>query len=206
MEDLRKEYSKHALDESSIATDPIVQFQTWFEEAKNEITEANAMVLSTVGTDFRPSSRVVLLKNIIDSGFVFFTNYQSRKGRELNSNPHASLLFFWDKLERQVRIEGSVSMIDNARSEQYFYSRPVLSQIGSMISPQSQEISGRSDLQNRFEYFENHIEEIRKPAHWGGYSLVPEYFEFWQGRQGRLHDRIIYKKVDEHWKIARLAP
>ena len=207
MDDLRKEYSKFDLNESQLRKNPLDQFKIWFDETRNsDIPEPNAMVLSTVGQDLKPSSRVVLLKNITEEGFVFFTNYQSRKGHDLKQNANACLLFFWDKLERQVRIEGVVKPIEVSLSDQYFYSRPILSQIGSLISPQSHRIESRKELQEKFQYYEAHPDEIKRPEHWGGYCLMPEYFEFWQGRENRLHDRLIYHRVNHDWEIGRLAP
>lgn len=207
MEQLRKDYSKSILDESHLLQNPLDQFKLWFDEAlESEISEPNAMILSTVGPDHKPSSRVVLLKNVNDAGFVFFTNYLSRKGRELQINENACLLFFWDKLERQVRIEGVVNPIENSLSDTYFYSRPVLSQIGSMISPQSKRLESRKELEEKFEYYKTHQDQIKRPEHWGGYCLFPEYLEFWQGRESRLHDRLIYQKFNTNWEIARLAP
>ncbi len=204
---MRKEYTQSALSESQLQQRPIDQFKIWFDECiERGIPEPNAMVLSTVGPDQKPSSRVVLLKNYQEEGFVFFTNYQSRKGHELQFNAHACLLFFWDKLERQVRIEGVVSQLSEKLSDEYFYSRPVLSQIGAMISPQSQEISSREELIQRVDYYTIHPEEIKRPKHWGGYLLTPEYFEFWQGRENRLHDRFIYERKETEWRTARIAP
>lgn len=207
MEHLRKEYNKSVLSESQLQENPIDQFKIWFNEAlQSEIHEPNAMTLSTVSEDLKPSSRIVLLKNVQDNSFVFFTNYLSRKGLELQSNTNACLLFFWDTLERQIRIEGVVKKLDSSLSDDYFYSRPLLSQIGSMISPQSQKIESRKELQEKFEYYEAHQNEIKRPEHWGGFCLIPDYFEFWQGRESRLHDRLIYQRNNNAWEIARLAP
>lgn len=204
---MRKEYTKSILSEDQLHANPIIQFNKWFEECSvHGIPEPNSMVLSTVGPDHKPSSRVVLLKSCDENGFVFFTNYLSRKGHELQYNANACLLFFWDKLERQVRIEGLVTQIEDSLSDEYFYSRPLLSQIGSLISPQSQEISSREELSKKFAYFESHPDEIKRPPHWGGFLLSPEYFEFWQGRENRLHDRLIYEKINGNWRTARLAP
>jgi pyridoxamine 5'-phosphate oxidase len=207
MEHLRKEYSRDVLNESNVHENPLEQFKIWFDECLNTGTrEANAMVLSTVGHDLKPSSRVVLLKNVQEDGFVFYTNYLSKKGQQLFNNPNACLLFFWDVLERQVRIEGLVKTIAESISDNYFYSRPVLSQIGAMISTQSQKIQGRAELEEKFEYYKAHPEQIRRPEHWGGFCLVPDYFEFWQGRESRLHDRLIYERSGSSWTISRLAP
>lgn len=207
MEHLRKDYSKSILDETHLQENPLDQFKKWFDEALfSEIAEPNAMILSTVGSDLKPSSRVVLLKNVNDEGFVFFTNYQSKKGKDLQENANACLLFFWDKLERQIRIEGTVKHLEATLSDNYFYSRPILSQIGSMISPQSSILDHRKELEDKFEFFKSHQDQIKRPDHWGGLCLVPEYFEFWQGRESRLHDRLIYQRGNDAWQIARLAP
>lgn len=207
MENLRKEYVKFDLHELQLHENPFQQFRNWFDEAfQLESMEANAMVLSTVGENGRPSSRVVLLKQADENGFVFFTNYLSRKGNELQKNNYACLLFFWQHFERQLRIEGLVKPISEIASDQYFYSRPVLSQIGSMISPQSRMIENRKELEEKFEYYKNHQDQIRRPEHWGGYCLTPDYFEFWQGRENRLHDRFVYQCQNHAWEISRLAP
>ncbi|MEO1099438.1 MAG: pyridoxamine 5'-phosphate oxidase [Bacteroidota bacterium] len=188
----------------------IEQFQLWFDEAnKVEISEVNAMHLSTVNPNGMPSSRIILLKGIENNGFVFFTNYQSDKGKDLDANPAAALLFFWKELERQVRIQGHVEKISKDDSEQYFQSRPKGSQIGAWTSPQSTVIESRELLEEREKAIaEKYKDEevLPKPEQWGGYILKPICIEFWQGRPNRLHDRILYSQVDGHWKINRLAP
>lgn len=208
---LRKNYSLKALSEESVSTDPISQFETWLEEALTaEVPEATAMVLSTANPEGAPSARVLLLKGILNQGFGFFTNYQSRKGRELAENPKAALTFFWPQLERQVRVEGEVAKVPEEVSDAYFKSRPAGSRIGAWASPQSQEIDSRETIEKaRFLYTEKYEEEgdIARPQHWGGYALYPTRIEFWQGRPDRLHDRILYKKDEEgQWSIVRLAP
>jgi pyridoxamine 5'-phosphate oxidase len=206
---LRKEYSLKKLTKKDVSPDPVMQFRTWFDEAKASITgEPNAMVLSTSGSDGKPSSRVVLLKNISEKGFVFFTNYSSRKGRNLEKNPFAALLFFWGELERQVRIEGRVEKISYEESSEYFATRPRLSQIGALASKQSKVIERRSELEDAFHSLDKEFEgkEIPMPGNWGGYIVIPDYFEFWQGRRSRLHDRISYRHDEGLWKIERLSP
>ena len=205
---IRKDYLKNTLDEKQIDKDPVKQFHEWMEEAINSgLEEPTAMVLSTVSDKGFPSSRLVLLKDSTSEGFLFFTNFNSRKGKHLQHNPNAALLFFWKELERQVRIEGSVQKLEESESDAYFYSRPEESQINAIISPQSEKISDRSALEQLRNDFISSKAEIKRPEHWGGYILKPKYFEFWQGRQGRLHDRIIYcPGQNENWKISRLAP
>ncbi len=207
MKSLRKEYIKSTLERSDLLADPIEQFQQWFRESvAHGQSEPNAMILSTVGENGRPSSRVVLLKEVTPSGFIFFSNYLSRKSKELIHNPFASLLFYWDELERQVRIEGRVEKIPAADSEQYFFSRPLMSQAGAIASPQSQVIPDRAFLESRLKEILNHPESMKKPEHWGGFCLHADYFEFWQGRENRLHDRFVYRPMKESWLIERLAP
>jgi pyridoxamine 5'-phosphate oxidase len=209
LSDLRKEYSLKKLTKKDVSPDPFKQFHTWFEEAKASISgEPNAMILSTSSQNGHPSSRVVLLKDFSEKGFVFFTNYRSRKGNELEDNPFAALLFFWGELERQVRIEGRVEKISRKESSNYFGTRPRLSQIGALASKQSKTIEKRSDLEDAFHKLDKEFEgkEIPMPENWGGYIVIPEYFEFWQGRRSRLHDRISYTAVSGLWKIERLSP
>lgn len=207
---LRKEYSKAALDVSSVAQDPIRQFTKWFDEAITaKVPEPNAMNLATVNENGRPASRIVLLKGVENHKFVFYTNYQSRKGKELDNNPACSLTFFWPELERQIRIEGAASRIDEKRSEKYFHSRPRGSQVGAWASPQSSVISDRSLLEERAKQIEAKYKDeevLPKPNQWGGYEIDPLMIEFWQGRPSRLHDRILFTKDDGVWKINRLAP
>ncbi len=196
--------------ESQVAEDPITQFTHWFEEALNaNVTEPNAMTLSTVSADSKPSSRIVLLKDVAAAGFSFFTNYHSRKGMELLANPHACLLFFWPELQRQVRIEGTVSVLPEVVSTAYFQTRPRGSRIGAVASPQSEPVESRERLDERIRAVEDQYagqEDIPRPAHWGGYQLCPDRVEFWQGRGSRLHDRLCYQQTDAGWEIIRLAP
>jgi pyridoxamine-phosphate oxidase len=207
---IRSEYNAASLSETEANTDPIKQFDTWFKEALDaEVQEPTAMTLATATHDGRPSARIVLLKGFDSNGFVFYTNYLSRKGKEISKNPLGALLFFWGSMERQVRIEGTIEKISKEESERYFHSRPKDSQIGAVISPQSQEIPGREALEQKWHETEAKYKdtEVPKPAHWGGYLLKPRLIEFWQGRPSRLHDRILYKKIDnKNWKKVRLAP
>jgi len=206
---LRKEYTLEALDENHIKNNPFDQFKYWMEEAINaEIKEPNAMVLSTVH-DKRPSSRVVLLRDIRENGITFYTNYLSKKGYEIEHNPYASLNFFWPELERQVRIEGKVEKLPVDESKQYFALRPRGSQIGAWASPQSQVIGNRTELENWVKQYELQFEnkDVSLPNHWGGYVLIPDYFEFWQGRESRLHDRLFFQQTAVNsWQKGRLAP
>lgn len=207
---IRKEYSLQSLEINQVAKDPFFQFSQWLKEAvEAEVLEVNAMCLSTVSKDGFPNSRVVLLKEL-DEGFVFFTNYESAKGKELESNPKASLTFFWAEIERQVRIVGTVSKVSTEESDAYFLSRPYGSQLGAWASPQSQEILSRDVIETNQKDLERKFTELAiiRPPHWGGYRLVPHRVEFWQGRPSRLHDRICYEKVlgSSSWKVARLAP
>lgn len=206
---LRKDYVAGALSEQQVDPNPIEQFREWFKEAlESEVREPNAMVLSTA-INHQPSSRVVLLKGFDNDGFVFFTNYDSRKGHELHANPLASLLFFWDALERQVRIEGSIEKLDETLSDQYFDSRPYGSRIGAIASPQSHKIAGREVLEAKVKALEQQYPEgaaIQRPTNWGGYVLKPKAMEFWQGRASRLHDRIVYELEAGDWMIYRVAP
>jgi pyridoxamine 5'-phosphate oxidase len=207
---IRKDYSKATLDISSVETNPVTQFETWLNEAiKSEVPEPNAMNLATVNEQGRPTSRIVLLKGIENKKFQFYTNYQSKKGRELDNNATCALTFFWPELERQVRIEGVAERVDALRSEAYFQSRPRGSQIGAWSSPQSSIIKNREILEERVAQMETKftgLDKLPKPNQWGGFEVTPVYFEFWQGRSSRLHDRIEYMFVDGEWKINRLAP
>jgi pyridoxamine 5'-phosphate oxidase len=208
LHDQRQSYERAALDESSVNTDPIAQFQSWFNEVKeSDIPEPNAMTLATATKEGKPSARIVLLKEFSHEGFIFYTNYLSRKGEEILQNPHGALLFFWDELERQVRIEGQLKKVSAEMSDAYFAVRPKQSQMGAIVSQQSSVITGRQTLEQGMENLES-AAELNRPDNWGGYILVPDYFEFWQGRRSRLHDRIIYIKQEgvESWKIQRLAP
>lgn len=207
--DIRIDYTLKSLDEKDVKASPIDQFKIWVEEAhQSKVHEWNAMNLSTVRADGRPNSRIVLLKDV-DTGLVFFTNYNSAKGKELKNNPFAAITFFWPVLERQVRFMGKVSKISPEESDEYFFSRPFASQIGAWASPQSEVIPDRTFLEEKEAKLLSEINEktIVRPEHWGGYRLVPEEVEFWQGRSSRLHDRIHYQKEGEaSWKIERLAP
>ena len=206
---IRTDYQKAELHENAVDPDALTQFTNWFQEAlKAQVMEPNAMTLSTVSEMGQPNSRIVLLKDLDQQGFVFFTNYLSQKGRELASNNRVSLLFFWPELERQVRILGTVSRVDGSESDKYFQSRPFGSQLGAWASPQSSRIDSRETIEQNLEHirlkFEN--QAVIRPEHWGGYRVIPSQMEFWQGRANRLHDRIVYSKVNLAWEIYRIAP
>ncbi len=206
---LRKEYSLAGLVEKDLARDPFRQFEKWFQEAEAaKLTEPNAMTLATVGKDGRPSARTVLLKGLDGRGFTFFSNYESRKGRELELNPHVSLVFPWIALERQVLVEGTVTKISREESDAYFHSRPRASQLGAWVSQQSAIISGRSVLEESMKALEKKYAgaEVPLPPHWGGWRVAPETVEFWQGRRSRLHDRLRYRRHQDGWTVERLAP
>ena len=206
--DIRKDYILQSLLEEDVASDPIEQFNKWWDESiKSEIIEANAMTLATANAAGIPSARTVLLKAFSTEGFIFFTNYESQKGEDLAANPNAALLFFWKEMERQVRIEGKVEKISEEESDAYFNSRPLGSRIGAWASPQSKVINDRTVIEDNVQKFtEEFGEKIPRPPHWGGYLLVPVKMEFWQGRSSRLHDRILFTLEDNSWKISRLAP
>lgn len=205
---IRRDYNKGTFSENTAQSDPLEQFKIWFQNAIDvQMLEPTAMTLSTVSKEGKPSSRVVLLKSYDERGYVFFTNYESKKGNDMFDNPNISLLFFWDKLERQVRIEGKVEKISAEESDEYYQTRPYTSRLGAWASQQSRPLSGRFKL----------LREVAKvmakypvnpplPPFWGGYRLVPEYYEFWQGRESRLHDRIIYTLNENNWNKARLYP
>ena len=207
--DLRKDYSLAGLVEKDLARDPFQQFEKWFQEAEAaKIPEPNAMTLATATREGRPSARTMLLKGVDGRGFVFFSNYESRKGRELVANPSATLLLPWLLLERQVVIEGPVKKVPREESETYFHSRPRASQLGAWISQQSSVIAGRSVLEDGMKMIEQKYagREVPLPPHWGGWRLMPESVEFWQGRRSRLHDRLRYRREKDEWIIERLAP
>ena len=207
---LRKDYTLHSLNEDDVADSPITQFQRWWEDAeKSEILEMNAMTLATVGHDGMPEARTVLVKAFDENGFVFFTNYNSAKSKQLDFNVNCCLLFFWKELERQVRINGIAEKISTKESIEYFDSRPDGSKIGAWASPQSLVVAGKAWLKETFEYYAERFKHghIPKPPHWGGYRVKPVRMEFWQGRPSRMHDRILYTKLEAGgWKTERLAP
>ncbi len=206
---MRKSYEQAELDESHVLPQPVDQFHRWFDEAvRAKALEPNAMTLATADAQGRPSTRVLLLKGADASGLVWFTNYQSRKGLDLAANPWAAMQFFWPELERVVRIEGRVERVSDAESDAYYRSRPLGSRIGAWASPQSKVLSSRADLEQAWKQQQTALgEDPPRPAHWGGYRLLPEHWEFWQGRPSRLHDRIVYERqADGQWLIQRLAP
>jgi pyridoxamine 5'-phosphate oxidase len=206
---LRQDYAAFALDEKTMHAHPFEQFSSWFDQAaESGIAEPNAMTLATVDSYGMPHARVVLLKTLDETGFVFYTNYNSDKATQLAQNPNASLLFFWIELQRQVRISGTVKKVSATESDEYFSIRPRASQLGALVSPQSQVIPGREYLEQRFSLLGKQFSEkpIDRPKNWGGYRLTPVRMEFWQGRPSRLHDRLVYEKSGNHWVIKRLAP
>lgn len=209
LQQLREEYTSNSLNESDILPDPVNQFNLWLSEAiRSEVPEANALTLATADLNGKPYSRVVLLKEV-DTGFVFYTNYESNKGRQLAENPQASMCFLWKELERQVRINGRVEKLSEAESDEYFKSRPYQSQIGAWASRQSSVVENRGELERKFAELKARFEEgkVPKPDFWGGYRLIPYSVEFWQGRPGRLHDRIVYTSDNENgWTTCRLSP
>jgi pyridoxamine 5'-phosphate oxidase len=206
--DLRKSYEKAELSEDASAADPLKQFERWLNEAiQSEVPEPNAMTVATVASNMRPSTRVVLIKGYDERGIVWYTNYDSRKGKELAGNPYAALQFHWVELERVGRIEGRMEKISDAESDAYFHSRPLDSRIGAWASPQSQVIDGRGVLvTNAAKYAAQFMLNPPRPPHWGGYRLVPDEWQFWQGRKSRLHDRLRYRLNEGNWLRERLAP
>jgi pyridoxamine 5'-phosphate oxidase len=206
---IRKDYNQKHLSESDIDTNPLKQFDRWFKQVlKAQCQEPNAMTLATSTFDGKPTARIVLLKDYSNEGFAFFTNYESKKGRQILQNPYGALVFFWPELERQVRIEGIIKKVDDNVSDRYFHSRPEKSKIGAWASPQSQVIPNRKYLDNLKSDFQEEFfgKNIKRPPNWGGYALHPNLYEFWQGRTNRLHDRIQYTFLNDDWIIERLAP
>ncbi len=209
LHDSRKDYIKGTLDENTVDDSPFVQFRNWYEDAKSAgVPEPNAMTLATATKDGRPSARIVLLKEMDERGFMFATNYESRKGEEISENPNVALLFFWGEAERQVRIEGTIEKVSTEESNLYFQSRPRESRIGAWASRQSEIAEGREEIEQSYRDMEDNFkEEVPLPPFWGGYRVLPIYFEFWQGRASRLHDRVIYTiNEEEEWDILRLFP
>ncbi len=209
VEDLRREYARAGLHEPDVHPDPTEQFSRWFDEALSaNLHEPNAMTLATATRVGRPSARIVLLKGFDERGFVFYTNYEGRKGRELEENPYCALVFYWGELERQVRIEGRASRVSAEESEAYYRRRPRGSRLGAWVSEQSRPVGGREVLEGRLRELEREYEgrEVSRPSFWGGYRVEPEEMEFWQGRENRLHDRLVYRRSDEGWEIERLQP
>ena len=210
LHDFRKDYRLDTLSRNDVSKNPFIQFEKWMKEAISSeiVAEPNAMTLVTATCDGKPSARVVLLKSFNEKGFVFYTNYESRKAIELIENPHSSIVFDWHVMERQVRIEGIANKVSEEESDKYFFSRPRDSQLGAWVSPQSTFIDGREELDARQIKIETEFKDkpITRPPHWGGFVLQPHTIEFWQGRQSRLHDRLIYIKTGDEWILRRLAP
>jgi len=207
-EAVRKDYVKHTLEEADCLTDPIEMLDQWLKEALQDSVDANAMTLNTVNAEGFPESRVVLIRQLDHRGLVFYTNYESAKGSEITNNPKVGVNFFWPALERQVRVRGMAKKLSESESDAYFNTRPRESQIGAWASIQSEEMTTRDQLEKRLEEFQSKFEgqEVPRPPHWGGYLIEPNYFEFWQGRASRLHDRIKYEPTSEGWVFKRLFP
>jgi pyridoxamine 5'-phosphate oxidase len=208
-ERIRVEYTRGSLLESEVSPEPIAQFRRWFEAAlAAEVPEPNAMTLATATIDGRPAARIVLLKTFDDRGFSFYTNFRSRKARELEANPRASLVVFWNALERQVRIDGRVERVSDAESDEYFAIRPLGARLGAWASGQSEVVADRAELEAMMAEIERRFPDgvVPRPPHWGGYRVVPEEVEFWQGRPNRLHDRLVYRRSPAAWSIVRLSP
>ena len=207
---LRYDFSKQTLDESEVNTNPIIQFESWFKEAvEAQVLSPNAMVVSTASKDAVPTARVLLLRNFDEKGFVFYTNHNSKKGNQIDHNPHVALTFFWPELERQIRIEGTVDKQTDEESDEYFVVRPEGSKLGAWASQQSSVVESRAVMDAKFKEMQNHFRgrEIPRPAFWGGYLVKPTMFEFWQGRPNRFHDRIAYvQDENRNWEIERLSP
>ena len=209
LRDIRTNYQRFELDKNSVNFNPFNQLVLWLDDAvKEKVLEPTAMVLSTIDQGGNPDSRVVLLKELTADGLIFFTNYNSKKGQQISANSHVSIVFFWPELERQVRIKGLAEKISEKDSEEYYKSRPIDSQLGAWASPQSQVIENRKVLDENYSYYLEYFRnsEIKKPPHWGGFLVRPEYFEFWQGRSNRLHDRIEFVRSCNLWDMNRLAP
>lgn len=203
----RTEYTLASLDTDKAPANPLVLFDQWMEEAiMKNVSEPNAMTLATATPEGKPNARIVLLKELTHGRFVFYTNYESQKGRELEANPNAALVFLWLELQRQVRVSGWVEKVSADTSDAYFAQRPRESRIGAVISPQSRPIGRRDELEKAFIELNNQTDPVQRPEHWGGYQLWPEQIEFWQGRENRLHDRLLYERKDRSWEIIRLAP
>jgi len=205
---LRRDYAGKELTKAAVASDPFVQFSMWLDEAlKSEITDANAMTIATVDAECRPSNRVVLLKGLDERGFVFFTNYESKKGSDLAANPNVSLSFFWPQLQRQVILYGTAEKTSSKESESYFKTRPYESRIAAWASQQSSVIKTRADLEAAFDGMRERFgKDVPLPSYWGGYRIIPDRIEFWQGRANRLHDRLVYTLIERTWVIERLSP
>ncbi len=206
--DLRRDYARESLSESDVAPDPIAQFEKWFAQVLGAgMVEPNAMTLATSTRDGHPSARIVLLKGVDAKGFVFFTDYRSRKGTELDANPHVSLCFWWGELQRQVRITGTVARASREESEAYYRTRPHGSRIGAWASHQSAPLASREPLESEVKRLEEkYPDDVPLPPHWGGFRVTPDSIEFWQGRPSRLHDRIVYTRAGDSWRVGRLSP